>query len=122
MLILQKHDNQVLLQRRPPTGIWGGLLSLPQVEHKSDIKSWVATHLGTEVKKLQNLKVFRHTFSHFHLDITPVKLTTTKPPANVRDGDNLHWYQNSKNHDRDQGFPKPVRDLLQQYVFDCAKI
>ena len=34
---------------------------------------------------------FRHGFSHYDLDVLPVYVRLTRPPAEVRDGDNLRW-------------------------------
>ncbi|MBT5030800.1 MAG: A/G-specific adenine glycosylase [Proteobacteria bacterium] len=60
MLISVNKHREVLLERRPPTGIWGGLWCFPETD--------VVEHLTIA----QRLPEFRHTFSHYHLDIAPV--------------------------------------------------
>ena len=57
----------VLLLRRPPSGIWGGLLVLPSVEELHSL----LIQLGLEFKQGEALPEFRHTFSHFHLWLRP---------------------------------------------------
>src|SRR5699024_11839239 len=58
-------------------GIWGGLFAFPQFETKMLLEQWLTEH-GLENNKTEQLISFRHTFSHFHLDIVPicVKLST----------------------------------------------
>lgn len=114
MLILQRQKTQVLLQRRPPSGLWGGLLTLPQVDTKHDIASWISDKLGAEIVSQQPLEELRHSFSHYHLDITPIKLKVRQRGQQIADIADLIWYKKS---DTDQSFPKPVRDLLYKYVF-----
>jgi len=58
MLLIRNDADGILLEKRPPSGIWGGLWSLPEVEKDQ----WGAVE-GESVMR------FRHTFSHYHLDI-----------------------------------------------------
>ncbi|MBZ0144398.1 MAG: NUDIX domain-containing protein, partial [Rhodocyclaceae bacterium] len=53
----------VLLERRPPQGIWGGLLSLPELPEGT---------LPRRYAGAQPLPVVRHAFTHFRLDIAPL--------------------------------------------------
>ncbi|MBD3609161.1 MAG: A/G-specific adenine glycosylase, partial [Gammaproteobacteria bacterium] len=46
MLILQDAQGHVLLQQRPPSGIWGGLWSLPECPEDIDILHWSQAPLG----------------------------------------------------------------------------
>ena len=66
MLILKDTHNQVLLLQRPPSGIWGGLWSLPECPAEEDIGSWCRCSLGIAVDDLSEQPTLRHTFSHFH--------------------------------------------------------
>jgi A/G-specific adenine glycosylase len=68
-------NDEVLMEKRPPTGIWGGLWCFYEVSDKSKIPSLLESlGLKNETKKdyQQELTTFRHTFSHFHLDISPI--------------------------------------------------
>ena len=54
---------RVLLERRPPRGIWGGLLSLPELPSGKVPRRYAGA---------QPLPVVRHAFTHFRLDIAPL--------------------------------------------------
>ena len=68
-------SDNVLMEKRPPTGIWGGLWCFYEVSDKADITRLLES-LGlksiTAHNSQQELTTFRHTFSHFHLDISPI--------------------------------------------------
>lgn len=61
---------KVLLQQRPPTGIWGGLWSFPEFDSEDALKVYLDDSYEDEVE-IMTLDSFRHTFSHYHLDIHP---------------------------------------------------
>lgn len=114
MLILQNEHGDVLLQQRPPSGIWGGLWSLPEYTNinEKDIKQWCEQQLGLTIHDYEIQPELRHTFSHFHLDITPV-VSRIKGPANhVMEAANRVWY----NTQRPEllGLPAPVLKILNQ--------
>jgi A/G-specific adenine glycosylase len=73
LLVIRDRDN-ILLQKRPPAGIWGGLWCFPQYNTQAALQQTV-TALGCSVAELEALPGFRHTFSHFHLDAQPLLLT-----------------------------------------------
>ena len=62
--------NAVLLEKRPPTGIWGGLWSLPEAADE-DALAAVAHSLRRRRRELSGSRRFTHTFTHFKLDIEP---------------------------------------------------
>ena len=74
MLLVEDADGRLLLEQRPPSGLWGGLWSPPQVDVSEDgadtTADWLAER-GLEPVQRQQWDSFRHTFSHFHLHITP---------------------------------------------------
>nr|VFK67590.1 MAG: A/G-specific DNA-adenine glycosylase [Candidatus Kentron sp. UNK]VFK72833.1 MAG: A/G-specific DNA-adenine glycosylase [Candidatus Kentron sp. UNK] len=65
----------VLLERRPATGIWGGLWGFPECAPDEDTDAWCKAKLGGLPTDTRPLPSFRHTFTHFHLDIHPVLLS-----------------------------------------------
>lgn len=71
MLIILDTTHRVLLAKRPTAGIWGGLWSLLECPLNTDPKLWCKQHLKLNCSTLETLETFRHTFTHFHLDITP---------------------------------------------------
>lgn len=71
VMIIPMWQRQVLLYKRPPAGIWGGLWGFYEVSENSSLKAKLE-QLGIGDFQQQALSSFRHTFSHFHLDISPV--------------------------------------------------
>ena len=73
--IITNTSTKVLMEKRPPAGIWGGLWCFHEVSNKSEITQLLQS-LGlkpcSEKHSQQELTTFRHTFSHFHLDISPI--------------------------------------------------
>ncbi len=112
LLVLQNAAGEVLLQQRPPSGIWGGLWSLPEYADPTvTLTDWCEQQLGLVVELDEEQPVFRHTFSHFHLDITP-RLGRVKGPANhVMEATPGVWY-NTREPEK-LGLPAPVLKILQ---------
>ncbi|WP_448566860.1 A/G-specific adenine glycosylase [Thalassotalea ganghwensis] len=78
-LLVIKSADQLLMFKRPPTGIWGGLFSFIEVDSEQDYHDKI-NQLGLVINNEKSLTPFRHTFSHFHFDITPV-LIEVKPQS-----------------------------------------
>jgi A/G-specific adenine glycosylase len=77
MLILQR-NGEVLLEKRPEPGIWGGLWSFPEVGDASQAATLSRGRFGAAVKVDGTLPVIRHVFTHFALTITPALLRVTR--------------------------------------------
>lgn len=71
MLVIQR-GQQILLQQRPAQGIWGGLLSLPELATQQEVNHWLATHPHVSALKMAS---FEHIFSHYRLLIHPILVT-----------------------------------------------
>jgi A/G-specific adenine glycosylase len=108
MLLLYDSNQSVLLEQRPPAGIWGSLWSFPECPVDSDPVQWSQEHLHVQISNVQTLPSLRHTFSHFHLDITPVLARADS--AGIMDSANHIWYNST--HSETRGFPAPVKVLL----------
>ncbi len=111
MLMLRRKNKTVLLERRPNHGIWGGLWLFPQFNKTTDITKWCALHGFTNNTQNQ-LASFRHTFSHYHLDITPIIIDIDKAPLEVMDCDRYVWY----NGNQALGLAAPVKKLLEDLL------
>jgi len=110
LLILRNERGEILLEKRPPTGIWGGLWSLPECAIDEDIKQWCRKQHYCEIKHFQPWPKLRHTFSHFHLDINPLLIEIKKwhPPA-MESADTV-WYNSDRLHEI--GLAAPIKKLL----------
>lgn len=112
MLMLCNADDEVLLEQRPPAGIWGGLWSFPEFPAPDAIAERCVELLGIKVSKAEAWPPVRHTFSHFHLDITPVYARASEYPAVVMEDPGRLWYNTSDGDER--GLAAPVGKLLQR--------
>jgi A/G-specific adenine glycosylase len=93
MVVLQNERGQVLLERRPPTGIWGGLWSFPECPPEGDLREWLTDRLACTASEIARWPPFRHTFSHFHLDITPIHCRVAAMADRIAEGDTMRWYR-----------------------------
>ncbi len=110
--ILQSTRGEVLLEQRPPTGIWGGLWSFPECDAETrDVNTWIMEHFGFKVTNINFGEQLKHTFSHFDLNITPVYAKVIDSRVAIRDGAKFQWLQPSTNINL--GLAQPVRQLLE---------
>lgn len=114
-LIIMDDKNRLFLEKRPPTGIWGGLWSFPQCPPELDPISWCYNTYGISITPLRNLDILQHTFSHFHLLITPVVAQLTSLPRTIMDRNDQIWYD--ANQLQTIGTPSPIKRLLSQMGF-----
>jgi A/G-specific adenine glycosylase len=73
MLLLIDAERRVLLERRPASGVWAELWSLPECGDESDTERAVAALPARVEGASERLPGFRHTFSHYHLDVQPLR-------------------------------------------------
>ena len=116
MLLLCSTSRQVLLEQRPPTGVWGGLWSFPECPMDADISAWCREHYGVAVQDYQTWATLRHTLSHFHLDIIPVYITAQPLADRVMAADRQVWYNIDQPDAR--GLAAPVQRLLTTLAHD----
>lgn len=109
-LLLKDHEQRVLLQKRSPTGIWGGLWSLPEFDDIQQIQAWALSR-NMALTETASLQSQRHTFSHYHLDYTPVLAVTQNPNNCVMEAGGAVWYKTTQIHSL--GLPAPIKRLLQ---------
>jgi A/G-specific adenine glycosylase len=109
MLILTDRDGHVLLEQRPPSGIWGGLWSFPETDRPEP--EALLARLGLQEHSREPLRGFRHTFSHYHLEIRPLKVHIRTAGAAVAD-DSHAWVHPDDPGAR--GLAAPVKRLLRQ--------
>ncbi|MDH5710876.1 MAG: A/G-specific adenine glycosylase [Gammaproteobacteria bacterium] len=93
MLLLMNTEGHIMLEKRPPSGIWGGLWSLPELALDEDIAGQCELRWGCRIKNIEDQAEFRHTFSHYHLDITPCRVKVEAVAASV--GDNEQQWCNA---------------------------
>ncbi|TDR78356.1 A/G-specific adenine glycosylase [Paludibacterium purpuratum] len=112
MMLLAVWRGQVLLQRRPNHGIWGGLLSLPECADSQEAEAWLMRH--GEGDLLPSWPELTHVFTHFRLVITPQPILLSRLSPAVSQQADANWLP------IDQaiaaGVPTPVGKLLGQWL------
>ena len=109
MPLLINEEGAVWLQRRPSSGLWGGLWCPPQLDAEDELADLLG-RLQMAAHEREALAPLRHTFSHFHLDIQPLLLRVSVRPAVAESGQ--VWY--NLRHPESLGLAAPVKKLLRQ--------
>lgn len=110
MLMIKNPAGEILLEKRPASGIWGGLWIFPQLDLKQDSKNYCHEQLASQIKTIELLPNLRHTFSHYHLDITPVAIQLKNDPAIVMESSRQLWY--NLQQPVEIGLAAPIKKLL----------
>lgn len=109
MLLIFNDQQQILLEKRPAIGIWGGLWSLPECEVTLDPTQWCYDQYGLKIKETLTLSKIKHTFSHFHLIITPIRFDCLKQSNKIMQPKPIEWHALDQSH---LGLAAPVKKLL----------
>lgn len=109
-LVMHNDQEQFYLEQRPSEGIWGGLWSFPEIGTEALAQEHCETRYGS-IGKLESIGAFRHTFSHYHLDIHPTLIQLDKPHLVVREGEQ-GWFTHQELSQ--MGLAAPVKKLLKQ--------
>ena len=104
MLAIINEEKRIYLQKRPENGIWGGLWSFPECTSEMHTKSALCALGIASTKNKRTIASFRHTFTHFHLDIDALMIMVT----DTRAGENWHTLSDIK-----VGVPKPVIRIIE---------
>ena len=111
LMLLHRYQDRILLYRRPPTGIWGGLWSLPEVVDSKDIGDWQSSNLACEKSPEEIItNVLKHQFTHFSLDISVAVIALDELPGKIADEENMTFVTTAKLSR--YGLPTPVRKIL----------
>ena len=112
-MIVLRHGDEVLLEKRPPTGVWGGLWSLPELGDDEEPGIAAARRYGCEVEGVERIGGLRHGFTHFTLQITLLVATVRRIPSRAAQPGVL-WLP----IDEAVGaaIPVPVRKLLRAII------
>jgi A/G-specific adenine glycosylase len=110
MLIITNTAGEVYLARRPPSGIWGGLWSFPEIDEPELAPNFCIDTFGHPPEASELWEPLRHSFSHYHLDIQPLRIELPRETAGVMEGEQQLWYNFSR--PESVGFAAPVSNLL----------
>lgn len=112
MLVIRNAGGEVLLIRRPPSGIWGGLYGLPELSEAEDPKAWCRQYLGVEIDVREDTESNRleHSFSHFDLVIHSLEVHLYATSNALMDREGWLWYNPAQG--RRVGIAAPIAILL----------
>jgi A/G-specific adenine glycosylase len=112
MLVIEDDDRRVLLQRRPPAGVWASLWSLPEHADIAAARTWFDRHANGDFDTARSGDAIVHGFSHYRLHIHPHRIAGVRARAAVGDNDGLRWA--ARGELDGIGLPAPVRRLLEE--------
>jgi len=113
-MVIPSYQGSVLLQKRPASGIWGGLWGFVEADEQT-LNSVIVQLACTEANQ-QELEAFRHTFSHFHLEIRPILLQLPHAPVQSVQEDTMMWYNLEQGSQ--VGLAAPTVKILNQLKTD----
>ena len=125
LMLLIARGPEILLLKRPPAGIWGGLWSLPELpleqaefdaqncgpQTLAQVSSWVAGQ-GLAIESQTLLAGFEHRFTHFRLGILPLQISASSASGLSRRVAEPASLWLPAQEVSGAALPKPVKDLL----------
>ena len=114
LLLVENAAGEILFERRPPVGIWGGLWCLPMLESGAggdeEASAWLQQHHGLRARTVAALPVISHGFTHFELELSPLRLRAEPAGNALSERAELRWINIAA--DALPGLPAPVSKLL----------
>ena len=117
-VLLIERAGEVLLERRPPTGVWAGLWSLPEMDPDVDPARHCRRRFGAEVAVREPMPRLEHVFTHFRLTLTPQPCTVRRWPAHAEEP-GLVWLPVAEAGGA--ALPAPIKKLLRAYGFGSRR-
>jgi len=109
-LLLRNARGELLLHKRPPTGIWASLWSLPQADDLTQARAWFEQHLQGDFDAAEALPDLLHVFTHYRLHMQPLAIAPVAAGAALGDNAGLRWV--GPGELATLGLPAPIRKLL----------
>jgi len=108
-VLLIEHGGQILLERRPPLGIWGGLWSLPEFPLDAEVRAAVKARFAADVTVRDELPAIAHAFTHFTLTMHPQRVSARRWPMRTETPGTI-WL--APVDARGAALPAPIKKLL----------
>ena len=132
LMFLLRHGDQVLLEQRPESGIWGGLLSLPEYQgmqvsadedalNEPQMRTAAETFAKPygEIKELHTLPALTHVFTHFRLQFQVMYVVIDRPVLSVQE-QGMTWL--SLADSQQAALPAPIKTLLLQLAAQLSPV
>ena len=114
MMLVLRDAGEILLEKRTAKGIWGGLWSLPEVSHTSEVAVALKRY-GVRVLATTALPLLAHGFTHFKLAIEPLLLEVKKSKRNAPVAPGVMWLPAAAAVSA--AIPAPVRKIIVSHCF-----
>jgi len=108
-MLLLRHGDRLLLEKRPAQGIWGGLWSLPEADIRADMRAESVRRFAVDVEAVSALPALNHGFTHFSLRIEPWQVRVSAVHTQAREP-SISWL--TVEQARDSALPAPIRKIL----------
>jgi A/G-specific adenine glycosylase len=92
VLVMILQQGNVLLQKRPDSGVWGGLWCFPEAQRVGDVAEWCENEVGVAPDRVEVRSKVHHAFTHFDLAMTPVEAHIRRAPGKVNEDGRWLWY------------------------------
>ena len=114
-LLIHTADKKLYLEKKPPTGIWGGLWCLPTLDLETNPLDYLQHNFGFATLVSSNAFMqFKHAFTHLHLNIHVMSLKITQTPTALPlPPKNGQWF--SPEDTSQLGLPQPVQRIIKAY-------
>jgi A/G-specific adenine glycosylase len=109
LVVAMRGGHKVLLERRPPSGIWGGMWGLPECPTRAHAEQWCREHLSGAQRPRAG-EPLKHAFSHFDYDMRPLFVRCLGKAEALRDEERYRWYD--VRQPARVGLPKPIATLV----------
>ena len=109
-VLLIERGGEILFEKRPAVGIWGGLWSLPEIALDADPRVFALTRFGADATLGEQMTPIAHGFTHFALTLHPQRMAIARWPARA-EAPGLVWL--ARDDALGAALPAPIRKLLQ---------
>jgi A/G-specific adenine glycosylase len=120
MLLIQNHLGHVLLEKRPPIGIWPSLWALPECPMDENVQDWCQKKYLISVKEKHEVKKILHTFSHFKLEIHLKLANVLHEVSVIMQAPDQLWYNTDL--PLPGGIAAPLKKILDNYKTTCEAL
>ena len=108
-VLLFERGGEILLEKRPPIGIWGGLWSLPEIALGDDVRAFARMRFDAETTIGEDLMPVEHGFTHFALTIYPQRVNVARWPSRAEMPQYM-WL--TRDDALNAALPAPIRKVL----------
>ena len=115
-MIIINQLGDILLQKQPEKGVWGGLWSFPKATDKKDCDIFLNDLFSVKWRRVKEMDSFQHRLTHLEFRITPLLFSSSATRKETVLTDNLTWHKIHKK--MSVGLPAPVKNL----ILEVAKV